>query len=263
MAGSASGDRPFTRGNAKQPARDRVRGASVHSTSGPTNSPDRRRPRSGRNFRILLGEPEVRLMMQADGVDEQQLLQSLDTVAAWLGKAAGKALRRGDDPSRPQRVPKGGKYRRGVGVVLLNRPGQVFVGRRADAAEEAWQPPQGGIAAEETPRAAALRELKEEIGTDNVEVIAESKGWITYDVPEALAQKAWGGRWRGQRQKWFVMLYLGRDDEIDIATEHPEFSAWRWAPLQELPSLAVPFKRRLYRRLAQEFESIVSERRRS
>jgi putative (di)nucleoside polyphosphate hydrolase len=260
MAGSVAGDRPFTRGNEKQPAGDRVRRASVRPTPGPTNSPDRRRG-SARNFRILLGEPEVRLMMLADGVDEQQLLERLDTVAAWLGKAAGKALRRGKSPSRPQRLHDGGRYRRGAGVVLLNRAGQVFVGRRADVTEEAWQPPQGGIAAREAPRAAALRELKEEIGTDNVEVIAESNGWITYDVPEELAQKAWGGRWRGQRQKWFVMLYLGRDDEIDIATEHPEFSAWRWVPLQELPSLAVPFKRRLYRRLAREFESVVSERR--
>jgi putative (di)nucleoside polyphosphate hydrolase len=149
-----------------------------------------------------------------------------------------------------------------VGIVLLNRPGKVFVGRRADVPEEAWQLPQGGIDAGETPRSAALRELKEEIGTDNVEVIAESSGWLSHDLPDEIAGRAWGGRWQGQRQKWFVMLYLGSDEEINLATEHPEFSAWRWVSWRELPSLAVSFKRRLYRSLVREFDSVVDEPRR-
>jgi putative (di)nucleoside polyphosphate hydrolase len=205
----------------------------------------------------------VRLLMRADGVDEQQLLQSLDAVAAWLRREARKARRQCKGPSRGNNVRDGARYRRGVGIVLLNRPGEVFVGRRVDVAEEAWQPPQGGINPGETPLVAALRELKEETGTDSVEVIAASRGWITYDVPDEIAHQAWGGSWQGQRQKWFVMLYLGRDDEIDIATDHSEFSAWRWVPLQELPSLAVPFKRRLYERVTREFEGVVSAQRRS
>jgi putative (di)nucleoside polyphosphate hydrolase len=258
-----SGDIPFTDRNGKQPPGEAGEPASVHRASGPSSrASDIRKPRRG--LRVLLGEPEVRLMMRADRVDERHLLKSLDAVAAWLRKEARKARRQSDDhPSHEPPMREGRRYRRGVGVVLLNRPGEVFVGRRVDVPEEAWQPPQGGIDPGEAPRAAALRELREEIGTDNVEVIAESKGWITYDVPEELSQKAWGGRWQGQRQKWFVMLHLGRDDEIDIATDHPEFSAWRWVPLHQLPSLAVAFKRRLYARLTREFERVVSEQRRS
>ena len=137
-------------------------------------------------------------------------------------------------------------YRPGVGIMLLNPRGDIFIGRRADVQGEAWQMPQGGIDAGETPQQAAIRELKEEIGTNNAEIIAESARWLTYDVPEEFAWKARHGRWKGQRQKWFVMLFKGADSDIDLKDEHPEFNAWRWVSVNELTGLAVPFKRQLY-----------------
>jgi putative (di)nucleoside polyphosphate hydrolase len=139
-------------------------------------------------------------------------------------------------------------YRPGVGIMLLNRMGWVFVGRRIDmpAGLAAWQMPQGGIDAGETPRQAALRELNEEIGTDRADIIAETPHWLSYDLPPELAGR-WDGRYRGQRQKWFAMRFLGEDSEIDpSATPHPEFDAWEWVAPERLPDLIVPFKRQLY-----------------
>ena len=149
-------------------------------------------------------------------------------------------------------------YRPAVGIMLLSRVGLAFIGRRIDmpAGLAAWQMPQGGIDAGETPRQAALRELKEEVGTDDVEIIAESQKWLYYDVPEELARTAWRGRWRGQRQKWFVMLFKGQDSDIDIAASQPEFNAWRWASVTELSALAVSFKRQLYLNILGEFPTI-------
>ncbi|HTS93851.1 MAG TPA: RNA pyrophosphohydrolase [Stellaceae bacterium] len=150
-------------------------------------------------------------------------------------------------------VPDGGAYRKGVGIMLLDPQGRVFVAQRVDFTGDAWQMPQGGIDAGESPLRAALRELKEEIGTDKAAPIAESKGWLSYDLPTELAGRRWKGRFRGQRQKWFLMRFTGRDTDIDIATEHPEFRAWKWVPPAELPRLIVPFKRQLYLDLLQEF----------
>ena len=147
-------------------------------------------------------------------------------------------------------------YRPGIGIMLLNARGDVFVARRTDVQGEAWQMPQGGIDAEESPREAAMRELKEEIGTNHVEIIAESARWLTYDVPEEFARKAWAGRWKGQRQKWFVMLFKGADSDIDFGGSHPEFNAWRWVPVNELAELAVSFKRQLYLDVIGEFPMI-------
>jgi putative (di)nucleoside polyphosphate hydrolase len=130
---------------------------------------------------------------------------------------------------------KNSKYRPGVGIVLLNERGCVLVGRRIDIVQSAWQLPQGGIERGEYPSDAALRELKEEIGTDDVDIIAESKGWLTYDVPSEHSQRAWNGRWQGQRQKWFLMRYRGTDADFDLGRNAPEFSAWRWVPLSDLP----------------------------
>lgn len=145
-------------------------------------------------------------------------------------------------------------YRPAVGIMLLNRRGRVFVARRIDVtAVPAWQMPQGGIDPGETPRQAALRELAEEIGTGKAEIIAESRGWMSYDLPAALAAKVWGGRYCGQRQKWFVMRFTGRDSDIDLAASHPEFDAWRWVPIDELPRLIVSFKRQLYVDVVTEF----------
>ena len=138
--------------------------------------------------------------------------------------------------------------------MLLNRAGEVFVGRRIDMpAVPAWQMPQGGIDPGETPLDAALRELKEEIGTDNVELLGESQGWLRYDLPAELSRGIWGGRYRGQRQKWFAMRFTGDDSDIDLATAHPEFDAWKWVSPERLADLIVSFKRQLYFDILDEF----------
>jgi putative (di)nucleoside polyphosphate hydrolase len=148
-----------------------------------------------------------------------------------------------------------GKYRRGVGVMLLNADGKVFVGARIDNTDEAWQMPQGGIDEGEEPWATALRELEEETGIPPhlVERIAECPGRMKYDLPDELQGKLWGGKWRGQDQDWFVARFLGDDSDVDIATRNPEFREWKWIEPAELPELIVPFKRDLYRQLLREF----------
>jgi putative (di)nucleoside polyphosphate hydrolase len=148
-----------------------------------------------------------------------------------------------------------GKYRRGVGVMLLNRDGKVFVGARIDNTDEAWQMPQGGIDEGERPWATALRELEEETGIPPrlVERIADGPERLKYDLPEELRGKLWGGKYQGQDQDWYLARFLGEDSDVDIATKHPEFREWRWIAPGELPELIVPFKRELYRRLLKEF----------
>ena len=147
------------------------------------------------------------------------------------------------------------KYRRGVGVMLLNREGKVFVGARIDNTDEAWQMPQGGIDKGEEPWATALRELEEETGIPPhlVERIAECPERMKYDLPEELQGKLWGGKWRGQDQDWFLARFLGEDSDVNIATHDPEFREWKWIDPRQLPELIVPFKRDLYRRLLGEF----------
>lgn len=144
-------------------------------------------------------------------------------------------------------------YRPGVGAMLINAQKQVFVARRIDNTAEAWQMPQGGIDAGEDPLTAIFRELKEEIGTDQAEILAESADWYCYDLPPELAGKIWGGKYRGQRQKWYLLRFNGQDRDINIATEDPEFLEWRWAEAATLPGLIVPFKRPLYQALLEEF----------
>jgi putative (di)nucleoside polyphosphate hydrolase len=147
-------------------------------------------------------------------------------------------------------------YRSAVGVMLLSRAGEVFVARRIDMPMlPAWQMPQGGIDPGETPVRAALRELKEEIGTDKAEILGESSTWLKYDLPPELARGIWGGRYRGQRQKWFVMRFTGNDTDIDLATDHPEFDAWKWIRAEQLPEMIVPFKRQLYIDILAEFRA--------
>jgi putative (di)nucleoside polyphosphate hydrolase len=115
--------------------------------------------------------------------------------------------------------------------------------------------PQGGIDPKEDPRQAALRELAEETGTADAEILAETPDWLSYDLPEDLRRRVWRGRYKGQRQKWFLMRFLGHDSDIDLeAHAHPEFSAWRWAPAADVPSLIVPFKRDLYRAVVDAFQ---------
>jgi putative (di)nucleoside polyphosphate hydrolase len=158
---------------------------------------------------------------------------------------------------RTRRVSPPVGYRRGVGVMLFDRAGKIFVAKRRDTAGtpggDAWQMPQGGIDQNEEPRAAALRELEEEIGTANAEIVAETRHWLMYDLPDDLIGKVWDGRYRGQAQKWFAARFLGSDAEIDLAKHHaPEFSEWKWAPLDELPNLIIGFKRELYAALVAE-----------
>jgi putative (di)nucleoside polyphosphate hydrolase len=150
-------------------------------------------------------------------------------------------------------------YRKGVGLMIFNERGEILVARRIDMPSEAWQMPQGGIDAGEDPRQAALREMNEEIGTGKAEIVAESRRWLSYDLPAELVPKIWHGRYRGQTQKWFLLRFTGRDGDIRIDTHEPEFSAWRWAPLASLPRLIVPFKRRLYADLVAEFGPRIRE----
>lgn len=150
-------------------------------------------------------------------------------------------------------------YRPCVGAVLFNRAGKVLVARRADLPNAegpagGWQLPQGGIDPDEDPRVAVFRELAEEIGTANAEILAEHPAWLTYDLPQHLVGVALKGKFCGQKQKWFALRFLGRDSEIDLSRDHdPEFDAWRWATLSDLPALAVDFKRAIYEVLARDF----------
>ena len=153
-------------------------------------------------------------------------------------------------------------YRPNVGAVLFNGDGLIFVARRADfpnaeGAPGGWQLPQGGIDADEDPAVAIFRELEEEIGTARARIIAEHPEWLTYDLPPELVGKALGGKFRGQRQRWFALRFEGEDADIRLDLDpHPEFDAWRWAPLADLPGLAVPFKRPIYDVLARDFASL-------
>jgi putative (di)nucleoside polyphosphate hydrolase len=153
-------------------------------------------------------------------------------------------------------------YRACAGMAVFNRAGLVFIGRRIDGPEHVdnthvWQMPQGGIDAGEDPWPAALRELYEETNIRSVETLAEIAEWLTYDIPRDIVGHAWGGKYRGQTQKWYALRFVGRESEIDI--EHPaggheaEFVEWRWERLEKLPGMIVPFKRTVYERVAAEF----------
>ena len=129
--------------------------------------------------------------------------------------------------------------------------------RRRDTPNDAWQLPQGGIDEDEDPRQAVLRELAEEIGTDKVEIVAESAAWLSYDLPRELSVKVWRGRYRGQKQKWFALRFTGDDSDIAIdANGHPEFTDWKWVAMDDLPTLIVAFKRRLYEDIVREFRHL-------
>ncbi|TMM52802.1 RNA pyrophosphohydrolase [Sulfitobacter sabulilitoris] len=146
-------------------------------------------------------------------------------------------------------------YRPCVGLMVVNAAGEVFVGQRRDNDAAAWQMPQGGVDKGETPRDAALRELWEETGitADLVTIEAETEGWLPYDLPHDLVPNIWRGRFRGQEQKWFLLRFHGSDDQIDIATEHPEFSQWCWLKPQDLVANIVPFKRAVYQSVLNAF----------
>jgi putative (di)nucleoside polyphosphate hydrolase len=152
------------------------------------------------------------------------------------------------------------RYRKGVGALVFNSHGQVLVARRIGTAD-AWQLPQGGLHPGENPRIAVKRELLEEIGTDRVEIIAEYPGWLRYELPKVLRGKVWKGKYCGQEQRWFAFRFTGDDAEIDLAAHsHPEFDAWQWVRIEQLPSLAVAFKRRLYEQLVEQFGAVARQR---
>jgi putative (di)nucleoside polyphosphate hydrolase len=144
-------------------------------------------------------------------------------------------------------------YRPNVGIMLLNKEGSVFVAQRIDSPGPAWQMPQGGTDEGEDYRAAALRELEEETSISHVEVLKESQGWYFYDLPPELQGKIWGGEYLGQRQKWFLMRYLGQDSDINLEISHPEFSSWKWVNPLDLTKLVVPFKFDIYQALVEDF----------
>lgn len=155
-------------------------------------------------------------------------------------------------------------YRPNVGAVLFNAKGLILVARRADmpnaeGAPGGWQLPQGGVDEGEDLRVAVLRELEEEVGTAKAEILAEHPDWLNYDLPPELLGKALGGKYRGQTQKWFALRFTGVDADIRLDLDpHPEFDAWRWAHLAELPAMAVAFKREIYERLAADFAEFAS-----
>ena len=144
----------------------------------------------------------------------------------------------------------------GVGIVLLNKKNKVFVGKRIDNPENFWQMPQGGVDQNENLLQAAKRELEEETGIKSVELVKELKQWLQYDLPKNLLGKIWGGKYRGQNQKWFIMNFIGKDDEINIKTKNPEFLEWKWIQISELPKIAVTFKVELYKKIKEELESL-------
>ncbi len=153
-------------------------------------------------------------------------------------------------------------YRPCVGLTVLNRDGRVFIGRRSDGPEQVdmthvWQMPQGGLDPGEDPYACGLRELAEETNIRSVERLGEIEEWLKYDIPREIVGRAWQGKYRGQTQKWFALRFTGNDSEIDVAHpaggHEPEFVAWRWEPMQNLPDLVVPFKRKTYERVVKEF----------
>lgn len=146
-------------------------------------------------------------------------------------------------------------YRRGVGVMVVNDRGHVFVAQRTDFVSDAWQMPQGGIDPGEDPRQTALRELAEETGipSEKVEILDQTSDWLRYDLPADVARTLWRGRYRGQEQMWFLLRFTGTDADVNLDTEHPEFSAWRWVPLERVLTLIVPFKRALYDQVVAAF----------
>jgi putative (di)nucleoside polyphosphate hydrolase len=147
-------------------------------------------------------------------------------------------------PEEIEKLP----YRPCVGVMVLNAAGEVFVGQRLDRDTDAWQMPQGGVEKGEDPAEAALRELEEETGIsrDLVEIEAQTEEWLPYDLPHDLVPNIWKGRYRGQEQMWFLLRFKGKDDQVNIQTEGPEFSEWRWLPADALLDSIVPFKREVY-----------------
>ena len=147
--------------------------------------------------------------------------------------------------------------RTGVGVVVLNKKNQVFVGKRKDNPKKHWQMPQGGVDQGETYLDAMKRELSEETSIKNIEILKEVNGWTEYELPDYLLGKIWKGKYRGQKQKWFIVRFLGTDKEINLKTNHPEFIDWKWIEVEKLPGVIVHFKKKLYENLLPEIRKVI------
>jgi putative (di)nucleoside polyphosphate hydrolase len=146
--------------------------------------------------------------------------------------------------------------RNGVGIILLNDKNNVFVGKRIDNPKSSWQMPQGGVDQNEDFLQAALRELEEETSITSVKIIKKLDGWFQYDLPKYLLGKIWKGRYRGQKQKWFIMKFIGKNDEINVQTKNPEFLEWKWIELAKLTNVAVHFKLDIYKKIKKELSSL-------
>ena len=144
----------------------------------------------------------------------------------------------------------------GVGIVLLNHKNNIFVGKRIDNPKNSWQMPQGGVDKNENFLQAAKRELEEETGVKSVKLIKELDGWFKYDLPKYLLGKIWNGKYRGQKQKWFIMSFVGKNDEINIKTKKPEFIEWKWIEIEELSKIVVDFKIEVYKKIQIELTSL-------
>ncbi len=148
-------------------------------------------------------------------------------------------------------------YRKGVGMMIINQRGEIFIGKRIDTKTQGWQMPQGGINIGETPSRAAFREMEEELGTNKGRIIAESKYWYSYDLPDFLVPKLWDGNYKGQMQKWYLIRFTGSEKDINIHTPEPEFNNWRWINVEELPKMVIHFKRKLYDSVLEEFKPLI------
>ena len=146
--------------------------------------------------------------------------------------------------------------RTGVGVIVINKDNKVFVGKRKDNPIDKWQMPQGGVDKGEELVDAMRRELKEETSIKNIKIIKEIDGWLDYELPKNLLGKIWKGKYRGQKQKWFIVKFLGEESEINITTKRPEFIEWKWVERNQLPNIIVDFKKNVYERLVVELKNI-------
>jgi len=147
--------------------------------------------------------------------------------------------------------------RLGVGIVLLNSENKIFVGKRIDNPVNSWQMPQGGVDKNENLLNAAFRELREETGVKNVKLIKEIDTWLTYDLPKNLLGKLWNGKYRGQRQRWFVMRFIGKDEEVNVKTKNAEFKEWKWIAVDQLTNVVVDFKLQIYKKISEELNMLI------
>ncbi len=148
--------------------------------------------------------------------------------------------------------------RQGVGIILLNEKNEVFVGKRKDNPVDKWQMPQGGIDENENPMTAMRRELAEETSIQTIKILKEINGWLEYELPPNLIGKIWKGKFRGQKQKWFIVRFLGNENEINLNTKYPEFIEWKWVNYQTLPNIIVNFKKAVYEKLKIEIKDFIN-----